>query len=448
MTFQDDFDRTDRDLNGDAGWAVLDDDDNGTAAIQIVDSYATPADGTDESAAWQTGTVPQTTSQVVEGWITSTVEHANASVELFLGGNVQSTWADSIMSIRAGLWWLPNGQRDLRVTVQFEGQAAPSHSSAITLIGTDGRPTQGFEAALLADGALGVVQSLRMIATPAEPGVRVRVYVNQTDDDHPTHEVLLQSDWIVPGSGQPEALAHGYPGFRFGACGTNGALAATYFLADDYELDDRVELEVQPNQVTLAELRQNVRMRIAGLGTYNVADHEIDAMLRDSVRTIFNVLGDSSTFRIRVETMTLTPDTHGYVTLAPHVRRVHDIQRSDTAVPIYWSFDALDTSGNVVIRLHNREAGSYRVTYLPHLVEMSHDTDACPLPREHSEVVVMGACERLAERDNNTAQQVSFQARFQGLMQLLQRDIGRDLSTAREVLRPVRMGPRRGPWIR
>lgn len=151
---------------------------------------------------------------------------------------------------------------------------------------------------------------------------------------------------------------------------------------------------------TLATLRRAVRLRFERNDASNDApDDRIDGFINDSLRDIYNTLGDQAYFLRVVESVAVNyPPTT--TTLSPLGRRL--LRLEDPACPGYpiaWKFLAHDASGRLKI-LASR-GGTLDAHYRIVPKDLSTDQDTTIIPPEHIELVVLLACQRLATSTGN-----------------------------------------------
>jgi hypothetical protein len=421
-TFTETFEYDDADLDGVGGW-VVDNDASSDTGIETLANYATNFEGSLAAVAYQATTVPTTATQEVSAYVTSSEQTANSYVDIGVGGKTAAAWADRILGVYARLYWLPSGER--KVTIRHKlrdlgSGASDTEVASLTIMTSGGVEVSGYEGALLDGGDTKTFQHLRLILTSESSGLFAAVFLNNADDDHPILSAKVLSDWVEPNASDSTDFGTWWFGFGDPGGSFDRSLVVGQFAAGDYT--------------------ERVRRRYAGAAHDNLSDPVIDDYITDEVRQIVNQLGDSAWFMRRTEIVSISTDAESLQTLDAKVKRPVDLTDSVSGRRFLWEFHSLDSSGACVIRFAGNPnyTEDARLHYIAHYEEMEEETDICPIPREHTEVVVIGACLRAAERDRNAALIASYMKRYDVLFRSLQRDQNRYADMQKARYRPRR----------
>lgn len=461
----DNFARENEPLETDGAWRVLNEDglvdDAATAAsegLEVFQRYAT-----NQAAKAVVGVLlaatPESRSQEVAVFGTSTAESADNFIDAGIGGDdslsplqndgdpfgtvAEAAGTSPSLSWQAGVWarlhWQAGGVRTLSIMHKLRGGVVTVAESANVVL-SGGIAADGYDGRLTAQGALGELQQLRLVVTTDAFGMLARAYLNETDDDHPTLTARIVSDFVPP---TDDATDFGSWWFGFGGAAARTLAIGDFFGADYDASVDSAEPGLRQDQVTLAELRKRVRIRYERSRNTALADEVVDEAIRDTLNEILLELGDSPFFLIRNETLSLTPTTGTRtVTLDPKMARVLGVYTAATFTPVESHFLYVTDAGAPVVQLAAC-AGSYVVRYVARYREMGADHDVCPLPRQYTEAVVVGACLRLAETDRKDQFTAYCLSRFEHFKRLLLLDQGRYRNSERRALQPVDRSRRR-----
>ncbi len=138
----------------------------------------------------------------------------------------------------------------------------------------------------------------------------------------------------------------------------------------------------------------------------------------------------------REDSVSLTPNDRFEVTMNPRMRRVLRIRDAETGGDLWFKFLHYTSDGALTLRMENRLDRTALVEYLLRHTQMSEASDVCPIPREHTELVVIGVCLRMAEIDRLDVLQKSLLGRRALLMSNLKRDMNRHADQERTVMNP------------
>lgn len=423
-SFQDLFDRDDTTLALDPNWTPVDDAD--AASGEILATFATGT-AVQELAAFYDTTKPTTKQQEVSAWVNCVTEDANSWASVFIGGKHSATFNDRVAGISARLYWKEDRVRTLEIRSE-QNTAEPVVSTSINLVLAGGIEADGYEGALNVSGEVQVEQHLRLIVTTEDYGLRARAYVNELDDDKATLELRIPQDWIEPDATD----TFGQWGFGLGPTPVAGDVLVMSIGGKDYNTtEDKQTIEYRDDQVTLGMLVNRVRRRYARTANTSLDEDLIKEYINDTVEEVLNDLGDMAWFMERRITSGWTANgskTYLY-TMPSDVRHVRDVVWSSGRGRRAWRFDHVDSNNNLVIWIApsggEENAGSVEIVYLARHRSMDADDDPCPIPREHNELIVLGACLRLAETGKSPAAEKSFAARYGMQRQKLMRDMNR-----------------------
>jgi hypothetical protein len=429
-TFTDDFDQADGDLDGQGGWQVL--AETGTdAGIEVFKRYATNSSGAAAAAAYQSGTgavLATTTSQQIAAMVTSLVEHAGAKVSLGVGGALSDDQGDPVvfgdrtLGIRASLQWAPDGERVLRIEWGYEGSLKTL--AILTLVAQGSVPQSFANGHLIGDGALGAMQHLRLVVTPVDGGLRCAAYLNQPNDELPTLQALLRSDWVPSPS---HAFGHWF--FEFAESGTARALVVSELAASDYAMVDRRDTRLRFDGPTVAELKRSAELMLQGLN-HSTDDAVWIEYAGQTIDEILTRLGDLALFAQRTESSSALdgfgPDDLWVAVLPPYANRLIEI-RDAFDEQIGWEGLTDATDGSRRIRLLST-AGPFALTFALRGLRPSRMDDAIAVPREHAECVAAGIGLRIAAGERGREFTARLEGRFEAGIRRLQLDMGRLLN--------------------
>jgi len=246
------------------------------------------------------------------------------------------------------------------------------------------------------DTELEVTQLLRMVTLdePVKGGsveaVRIRVYVNEDDEGHPTME------YIDRGAGDaPIHRAAGTWALGFGGAST--------VLADSFDGSTTYVLPTfgagREGHRTLSALRSSMTIEMARGSSTNLDSDELNIHLNDAVVDVLDFLGDAATWLWHIETQTLTADSEKLVTMKYDVDVVDAVWEAVSKSPVRWNLVVSDAaSGRRKLYLEDEPGGrSYTVRYREKWQPMVNDTDTCPVPQRFDELVRLNALMRLAD---------------------------------------------------
>jgi len=435
-----------------AAWASVDSADDIDKVVVFQNSATN--DSTTAAVATYLTDEAETAVQEVAAWVTWHEETSTATADVGLMGlplGALSVYTDVKRGVYARLHWEADSVRTLSIRRQLKNDAADAEVASVDLVLAGGIEAPGYESRMrrISGSDLGVLQQVRLIVTAEPNGMLARVYVNETDDARPTLQATINSDFI-----SPDGVTFGAWWFGFGAAsGAKKFECAQIGGADFTALADLIPQEIREDQVTLGELRKRVRNVYDRGQNTDTSDERLDYAINDEIEQTLNRVGNSAWFMRRQEEVAITPDTLGEATMSSKMRRIIQIRDASTGNAIPHALRRLTTDGASVLFFPSTVSGDYLVEYVIRHRQMSSPHHVCPIPREHSEMVVVGAVVRMAESDRNQAMLTSQLGRYQALVDLFQRDVGRYGTLAKKAMQPRLRGPtyvrvpRIGRWM-
>lgn len=424
----DNFDIADTTLNSVGGWQTSTQDSGG---VFVVDRYATatgnatgPTSAVRQQLAFQTTTEPEEPSQELTIHFTAATEGSSTDgVLLGAYGDYDAAHDSSSPGVWAAFRYMADGQRRLEVWSNFNGSGpdggAASRLAYVDLVLPGSVVADGYEGQLINDGEVGIVQELHMRVDPEDAGLRVRAWVNNGDSDHPLISVVSKSDaHNVTGNGE----------WWFGinqASLADGSVAVTYFHAADISATQPkqkqpISLDSFP---TLSDMRREVMQEYSGSQNVSVSAEALDVVIRYALRQILNRAGATAWWVRTNEAISLTFGSDNVATMPPYVERVIGMVRDSDRAEAIWGYYDHDASGNVRIASPHRDA--LRTEFIMRIEEPHEPEDKVPIPRQHTEALVLAAAARLAARDNNPDFAAQINARAEAAYQALIRDNNR-----------------------
>lgn len=417
------------------GFATLDDSGGTSGVVTVVANRAGCPTGARTAIAWYDTTKPATADQETTAWVTGSVEASGSYVDIgVLGKQAAASFSTVPKGLWARLYYLANGARRLSLYRFLPDDSAAAAIRTIDLVTAGSVEVPRYRGVLTQAGALGALQMVRVSAVATDAGYILRCFLNTESDDAPILEAVVSGDFTGTGdSNQP----YGCWWIGFGASGTSHGTSVAYVGGLDYDAsDDNALQDLRADQIPLAEARRRVRERYERGTASAIPDSMIDGAIRDTVEEMIESCGDAATFLWREDTVTLSPDPiTGRVTLTPVMRRVLSIVEDSFGTPIQWSLDAQAASGAPVLTVETN-SGSHTVRYIMRHRQPSKDTDPVPIPREHTETVIHGACMRLALTEGKTAQIQTFGLLYSGGKSAMLTSLARDMNQTKPVIAP------------
>ena len=191
--------------------------------------------------------------------------------------------------------------------------------------------------------------------------------------------------------------------------------------------DESDATRVQDDLPTLADIRTKVLRRYERTVTSNDAQNvQITQFVNDSLREVYNTLGDQAWFLRRMEQMTLNPAYPSTLTLPRRCKRLIAVE--STVCPgraVVVKGLGYTDQGRIEAVLHDYTGGPYRVHYLVIPKDLEQDNDTTLVPLDYIELVVMLTCKRLAESGGNVAIASYYAVELERLWKYVKRDVGR-----------------------
>jgi hypothetical protein len=450
--FVDDFARADEAIETGGDWAALNSNNATSNVVAVLDGRMVNNDPTRSAAAFYVTTKPAAASQEMQANITASVQGSNCHVDIgVLGKQAAAGWSSNPLGVWARFAWLANGARRLSIH-----RFLPGDSAATTVVTTDLVMAGAIESsshlgALLDAGALGSVQNVRLVVEEQDWGLRARVFLNTNDDDRYALEARLTGDWLGTGD---TAQADGSWWIGFGASGgAAGDQAVLAVAGSDYDLsDDKALIEQRDDQPRLSELRQDVLYRYTSAGGTNRPAEVVDAAIRYATIEALLILGDKVETRREEATVALTIDavTGRATGFTAKMLRVLDIRDATTHGRVAFNHQNRGVDGTPVLRVSG-SSGDYLVTYSIRPRMPKAPDDPVPFPPEHVEMLIYGACQRLAESDGKPDLAMHWKEMSLAAMRTVAKDLQRTTNLERQVIQPRYLGPvltrRRRAWL-
>lgn len=429
-----------------SAWLTFDSSDTQNAGVKVAQNAATNDSAAGSMCVYHT-TDPATKAQRAEAWVTSFEQGTATYVDIGVGGQsfqggFPANWAARILGVYARLHWKADGVRTLSIRHRLRG-GSDTELASVNLVLAGGIEATGFEGLMDHAGEIEYLQKLRLVVTEEDYGLGCRAFVNEPDDDHPTLFARLGSDFVTPTATSTD---YGAWWFGFGSASTSDMLWVDEFVGADYDIStDRLPQTLRPDQVTLAELRDRVKVRYERTANVDLRDDDIDQHLNDEIEQVLNEVGDVAWFMRREDSVAIAPNDRREITCDAKMRRVLGIRDSETGCNVWFRFLRYTTDGALLLQMENSLSRTVLIDYMLRHRQLSQENDVCPIPREHTELVVVGACLRMSEVDRQERLQRTFLARRQVLLGNLKRDMNRhsDQTRTRMDPRPPRMLYRR-----
>ena len=273
---------------------------------------------------------------------------------------------------------------------------------------------------------LGVLQELRLtVVDEASGGTRLKVYVNGDDDSLPAIEFVDDVEVTTK--------VAGVWGFELGATSTG---IDAWYASDKFADADDGNQHVGRQ---LSELRVDLRDEITrGTGT-SLDDAFLDRAVNRAVQFVMKSLGSLAWWRQREETMTLTSVDTRTFELPPYVESVEAFFRAEDRHPHGNSIWAIGPNAQgTALKFQsalNFDGQAVIVRYYLKWTEMEVDTDRCPIPREHDELVVISAAMNIARRTGDQSWMTTLNAFFGTLLKTSKTELNRQKRQQKTTLR-------------
>jgi len=435
-SFQDQFNRADADLDGENGWDVIASDDVEAGRLELINRTAQNDDAV-AAVAFQETSAPTTNEQEVSGYITSTAEATENFIDLIINGAHDTTYTDRKAGVVCRLSWLANSERKLEILQEDISAANYSTYTAatLTMVNAGGTVQTGYHGHLIGDGAVDTLQHVRLVVREKDYGLEASVYVNSGDDDRPTLVAQLRTDLVTA------VGTAGHWGFAMGAAVANTLILAE-FQGKDYAPGIAVDSVLKSNHPSLLELRDRVKRKFSKGANTDLDNQYVDDIIGEEVEQIVLSLGDNPWFLIRKGNLTLTIDGDGFATMPSYVESVLKIERQNRKMMSTFTFETLESDGDVTIRLSTeREATGevHIVTYIQRWERMDKPDDLCVIPRKHDGLVVYAACARIAGTgDRLPGLEQAFARGAEAKLAMLKKEQSRYFRMTKTRLRPRR----------
>ena len=188
--------------------------------------------------------------------------------------------------------------------------------------------------------------------------------------------------------------------------------------------DESDATRVQDDLPTLSEIRTKVKRRYERTVTSNDSTNtQIDLFINDAIREVYNTLGDNAWFLRKMETLTMSPQYPGTLTLSRRIKRLIRVDRSDfPGSPVRIKAQGYTDSGRLQLSLMDYSGGPFVAHYIVLPKDLEQDNDTTLIPMDHIELVVLLTCKRLAEAGGNAAIAAYYAGEVQRLWLYAKRD--------------------------
>lgn len=182
---------------------------------------------------------------------------------------------------------------------------------------------------------------------------------------------------------------------------------------------------VDADRPTLLGIRNKVRRRYErNISSNDDNSAQVDNFINDSLREVYNTLGDNAWFLRRVEPITLDGSFPGTMTLPRSVKRLLRVENlSNPGRAITWKGLAHRDNGRIQLTLHDYTGGPYECHFMARHVDLVKDSDLALIPGDYIELVVMLTCKRLAETAGNMSMIQYYAAETDRLYKYVKRDV-------------------------
>lgn len=286
----------------------------------------------------------------------------------------------------------------------------------------------------VADGAYSSIAASRI---PFVMGlVRTTAAMWTYDDTVNAAMTALDADDLYTGVVNTDSFTASGDSIHYDAVGAldfGQALYEKYLEVSQAEADASLP---SPDRHTLSSLRSKVRRRYERNTVTNDAQSSmVDVFINDSLREIYNTLGDNAWFLRLIETITVN-QSPTETTLPEHMRRLYRLERAECpGQQVAWSMVGYTSQGKLKIRATQSGTMSAHYRWTPK--ELTADSDVALVPGEHVELVVMLACKRLAESTGNQTLSAYYVGESASLWRSLKRDALRHDRQRHEQLTPI-----------
>jgi len=189
--------------------------------------------------------------------------------------------------------------------------------------------------------------------------------------------------------------------------------------------DESDATRVQEDLPTLASIRTAVLRRYERTITSNDSQNaQVHQFINDSLREIYNTLGDQAWFLRRMETLTLSSTYPATLNLPRKCKRLISVE--STTCPgkqVTVKGIGYTDQGRIQVTLHDYSGTSYLVHYIVIPKDLEQDNDTTVLPQDYLEMLVTLTCKRLAEAGGNVSIASFFAAEVERLWKYVKRDV-------------------------
>ncbi len=245
---------------------------------------------------------------------------------------------------------------------------------------------------------LKISQDLRMIVDDDDRKfgeVRVRVYVNNLDDDRPTLDVVDQGGELIS---PPSATSNisiprtGLFGFQF----FSQEIGMNLFEATDYYAQSSNATQVRDVTLTLGALRDRVKTRVERSTASSFPDVLYEDWIREAQDEIVNELGMMAMFMRNRKVFTLDPvdeqlpDGVNRYILPREIKWIESLKSLNIQMEMDWEFVYQEAGGRMVIDVafNNRGSGPFDIIYFTHPPRFEETTDETIIPKEFRNVLI------------------------------------------------------------
>lgn len=175
---------------------------------------------------------------------------------------------------------------------------------------------------------------------------------------------------------------------------------------------------------SLSTLRSKVKRRYERNDVSNDATNtQVDMFLNDSLREVYNTLGDNAWFLRRMETLTTSASYPDTLNLPLSVGRLLRIENSAfPGKPLVYKGIGYTDQGRAQITLMDYSGGPFIAHFIATPQDLEQDADLALIPMEYLELVVMLTCKRLTEAAGNMTMAQYYAAETERLWKYVRRD--------------------------
>lgn len=268
-----------------------------------------------------------------------------------------------------------------------------------------------------------------------------RGYINESDDGAPTIEFIDRGTE----EGNPIQRDPGTWAITFGA--------DSDIIVDSFEGMD--EYVVPAFGITAGQHRTRSALRdalyalISRADNNDIDDDRANQALEYGITQVHEDLGDSALWRIKVRNATLDADSDGFITLPWDVDRILGVYDSTGQYRLNWQEITHDGDGDIrTIILGSSTSSDYSIRYVERWDQMDADTDLCPVPRRHDELVILAAGIRMARHEHDAAFEQSLRADYDAALARKRKELRQRRSRQKPVMSIGRRRSNNWAWNR